>query len=415
MLSILFLFLQPFSVHPQTDPAPRDGDISRAGIERLLQHLEDPQKLEELKQDLKLLLAAQEAKEPAEAEESLADAEGLLGQLLSLMCGHMQEINRVLSDTSQSTIELSEMARDLVQQSRDPDTLRSWGEKGGKIALVLLAGFLAYWLVQRVLKRPLRSLEYQEAYSRALIAAFLLGSTLLELIPIITFAAVAYTILPLLDPGNGTQIVALTAVNAILFAKLILALARLILAPGTPALRLFDIENETARYVYIWVRRIVSLGIYGYFILEALLLLGLPPSLYVSLQKLLGLTITIMAIIMFMQNRSCVAQWLRGDQPQDTKDQPQGSQLTEAMRRRLQTLVTFRRKLAEFWHVLAIVLILGLFGTWALQIEGGAVFPGQGPGLDRGHHINHHLCPALERPGSGLPVPNKRRPQSRSP
>ncbi len=375
VLAVFFLFLQPFSACAQSNTAASpSGDVSRAGVERLLQDLEDPQKLEELKEDLKILLAAQETREEDKPYEPLADAEGLLGQLLILMSGHMQEINRVLTDAGQSTLELPEIARDLVQQSRDPETLRTWGEMGGKVALVLVAGFLAFWLAKRLLRRPLKSLEDQEAYSRATRAAFLLGSTLLEIVPIIAFAAVAYAVLPLLDPADGTQVVALTAVNAIAFAKLVLALARLILVPGAPALRLFDIENETAKYLYIWVRRIVSLAIYGYFILEASLLLGLPASLYVSLQKLLGLIITLMAIILVLQNRSCVAEWLRGDPVQEDQDQSAQSQLTEAMRRRMQALAAFRRRLASFWHVLAIVIILGLFGTWALQIEGGLFF-----------------------------------------
>ncbi|WP_291319321.1 mechanosensitive ion channel domain-containing protein [Desulfonatronospira sp.] len=375
VLAVILLFLQPFSACAQSDnEVSPTADVSRAGVERLLQNLEDPQKLEELKQDLKLLLAAQENRDVIEDEEPLADAEGLVGQLLSLMSGHMQVISRVLYDAGQSTLEIPAFTMDLVEQSRDPEVLRSWGEMGGKVALVLGAGFLAFWLAQLLLRRPLRSLEDQEAYSRATRTAFLLGSTILELVPIIAFAAVAYAIMPLLDPVEGTRVVALTAVNAIAFAKLVLALARLVLVPGAPALRLVEMENETAQYLYIWVRRVVSLGIYGYFILEASLLLGMPASLYVSLQKLLGLIITLMAIILVMQNRSCVAKWLRGDPPPEEQDQLPESQLTEAMRRRMQTLAAFRRRLASFWHVLAIVIILGLFGTWALQIEGGLFF-----------------------------------------
>ncbi len=374
VLAVFFLFLQPFSACAQSDTAASpSGDVSRAGVERLLQDLEDPQKLEELKEDLKLLLAAQETRKEDKPHEPLADGEGLLGQLLIIMSGHMQEINRVLSDAGQSTLEIPAFTKDLVEQSRDPDVLRTWGEMGGKVGLVLVAGFLIFWLAKRLLRRPLKSLEDQETYSRATRVAFLLGSTLLELVPIIAFVAVAYAILPLLDPVEGTRVVALTAVNAIAFAKLVLALARLILVPGAPALRLIHLENENAQYLYIWVRRIVSLGIYGYFILEASLLLGMPSSLYVSLQKLLGLIITLMAIILVMQNRYCVAQWLRGDPCQDEQESSE-SQLTETMRRRRKALSAFRHRLASFWHVLAVVIILSLFGTWALQIEGGLFF-----------------------------------------
>ncbi len=371
ILTFFFVFCLSVNVEAQPGQAVQGQHLSSSSIERLLQDLDDPQKLEALKKDLRILLAAQE---PRIDEDPLADAGGLLGEILTIMTGHMQEINKVLSEAGQSTQEVPAMFLDLAQQAKDPEVLTSWGEMAGKVALVLLVGFLAYWLAKRLLYRLRKTLEDQETYNKALRFVLLMGSTLLELIPIIAFGAAAYTLLPLLDPSSGTQVVTLAAVNAIVIVQVILALSRMVLVPGVPALRLLPLGNESAQYLYIWIRRITSITVYGYCILEASLLLGLPVSLYISMQKLLGLIVTLMAIVFILQNRSCVAGWLRGEET-SAKEVPLPEGKTgQAMFRKMQSLGVLRRRLADFWHVLAIALILGMFLTWAMQIEGGLFF-----------------------------------------
>jgi small conductance mechanosensitive channel len=61
-----------------------------------------------------------------------------------------------------------------------------------------------------------------------------------------------------------------------------------------------------------------------------------------------------------LQNRKPVADWLRGD-PAETSSQSAGWKL-------------FRYRLAEVWHILALVYVLGTFGIFTLHIEGGLVF-----------------------------------------
>ena len=58
-LWLVFLFVCPGLINAQQTSAAKDLEISATSIEKLLQDLEDPQKLEKLKQDLRTLLAAQ--------------------------------------------------------------------------------------------------------------------------------------------------------------------------------------------------------------------------------------------------------------------------------------------------------------------------------------------------------------------
>jgi len=305
---ILSLFiLGPIKAYAQTEQSgSQEG--SRAGIEQLLRDLEDPQKLEKLKQDLRLLLQAGEetSVEPA-AESSFG------GVMLRTMSGYVQDIHHVLAQVGHHLLQIPGLAADLAGKARNPEILGRWAEMGGKVILVLMAGFLAQVLVSRLLSRGRNALKDRKTDSKGFRTLLMFGSTLLELIPIAAFAAAAYGLLPLLDPRPVTQLVALTLVNANVMVRVILAFTRLLLMPETPSLRLLPLDSETVAYVYIWVRRIARIWIYGYFVLEAALIVGLAASLYLFFLKMLGLIIALMVIMVVLQNRAEVAGRLRGD------------------------------------------------------------------------------------------------------
>jgi small-conductance mechanosensitive channel len=129
----------------------------------------------------------------------------------------------------------------------------------------------------------------------------------------------------------------------------------MILVPPGPSLRLFSAGTETAHYLFIWARRLIVTWVVGYYASEAALLLGLPLAAHAGLIRLVGLLITVMVVVFLLQNRAAVAEWIRGHRT----DAP-----PTAARR-------LRRRLADVWHVLAIVYVVGVFAVWALNIEGG--------------------------------------------
>lgn len=374
LFMVLFLVFSGWA-NAQQESAEKSPEITSTSVEKLLQQLEDPQQLEKLKQDLRTLLAAQEAAKKGEPEESKTKESGLVGQLLSVMSSQIQDINQVLSDVGGDLLAIPSLVKDLAVKAREPGVLKAWIEMFIKIALVILAGFLAQLVVKRLLAKARKSLQDKDTYNKGLRAMFLIGSTILELIPVGAFAAAAYGLLPLLEPSTPTQLVALTLINAIVLVRIILVLVKLLLVPEATALRILPLDNESVHYLYIWVRRVAALGVYGYFILEAALLLGLPQSLYTFLLKILGLVITAMAAVLILQNRKEVANWLRGDQQPLADNELKADSKTQSnMDQKKQTIKALRGRLADFWHIAAIVLIGGMFGTWALEIEGGFQF-----------------------------------------
>ena len=128
----------------------------------------------------------------------------------------------------------------------------------------------------------------------------------------------------------------------------------MLLAPKVTELRLFPLGDETANYLFVWVKRPANLAIYGFLILHAWHLLGLHPAANNALLKVLGLAVALLLVMLILQNRTAVAVWVRGG----------GDGFLRVMRRRF----------ADVWHILTIVYVAVSYTVWALEISGGFEF-----------------------------------------
>lgn len=313
--------------------------------------------------------ASESAPPEADPKGSAVEQNGLKGGLLSMLSGYMEKATEQLTDAGQALLAIPDLAVKLAASAQDPDELVLWGAIAGKILLVLLAGFLAERLARRILRRHARSVEKRQTDIIALRGLFAAGLILLEIIPIGVFAAAAYAVLPFAGMGHEPRLVALTLINASVLARIVLAVFRIVLVPGAKSLRVLQIGEESAFYLYIWLRRLVGLGVYGYFILEAALLVGIPEALYLFLLKFLGFAVTAMLMVLVMKNKSEVAGWMCRE---IEKLDGSGEKADKPRKRRVVLNMCIR--LADFWHLAAALVIAGLFATWVLGIEGAFIF-----------------------------------------
>jgi small conductance mechanosensitive channel len=178
----------------------------------------------------------------------------------------------------------------------------------------------------------------------------------IELLPIIAFGLVSLGIAGWAAPMRNAQLVLLAIINATLASMAAIALVRFMLSPMEPGLRLLPLRDFTAVYLYIWSRRLIVVGVWGYMILQTAMLLGLPPSGYLVAAKILGFLVTALLVILILQNRETVGGWIRGT--------------PEEGRRRIVPDVV-RNALAEFWHVVLVVYLVGIYLVWAFNISDG--------------------------------------------
>src|SRR5258706_1342705 len=116
---------------------------------------------------------------------------------------------------------------------------------------------------------------------------------------------------------------------------------------------LFRVRAETAAYIEIWARRIVTVGVSGIAFANVALLLGLHRAGYAALLRLVMLIVHLFVVVIILQCRRQVAEAIRA---------PAGREGRAAR---------VRNRIAGLWHLLAIALDLALSAVWALNIRNG--------------------------------------------
>ena len=347
LLAVMALFSGAGTTAFAADPAP--AETSPENLEKLVETLEDADRREGLVRDLKALIATQRG--------SAADAEppGLGARILAELTERVGGVSEQLVLAAAIVFELPVALAGLRDGLADEETRTRWFDVLGRLLLVLAAGIVAEWLARIALKRQRGAVEARADDDFWLTVVLLLARTVLDLAPIAVFAAAAYGGLTLFGPEQaGGRLAAITLVNASVLARGVVAVARMLLAPKVAELRLFPLGDETANYLFVWLKRLTNLTIYGFFLLEASRLLGLPEAANNVFLKVLGLAVGLLLIMLVLQNRSAVARWIRGGADG--------------------FLPVLRRRFADIWHILTIVYLTASYTVWALEIAGGFEF-----------------------------------------
>jgi small conductance mechanosensitive channel len=329
-----------------TQTAPSTGEL-----EALVATIEDPAAREKLVAQLKALIAAQRQTQPQESLEEIGT-------------GVVAGLSRRLAAASQSVADAAEALRDAPQVSRwlqrqvdDPAAVERWKNVAIYVALALAAGFIAQWIARLLIRRPRRAVTPRGDEGWLTRSGLVLVAILLDLMPLVAFAAGASGLLTATDPPRVARLVAITISNAYILSSALMALTTWLLDPPIATAKLHRLREETSQYLVIWARRFILVLAIGWFTAEALRPLGLPQAGYVAILKVLGLVVLGMVILLILQNRTSVAEFIAA-----------GSQEEGAPPRRFARL---RRRIADIWHPLAIIYAVALYAIWALEIEGG--------------------------------------------
>ena len=318
-------------------------------------------------------------------------------QLLVWASQHLSELSASLVAAVRAVTYFPVLSRWVVHIASDPVARAALLDAAWKLAVILLAGLAAEAGVMRVLRRLTRPLEAggpddiiagsakqpagrlrdETAASpeldqaveldmtdhrrirpsaldllRRLPAA--LGRFALELLPILAFAGVSFALLGTgLGAPNTTRLVILAVLDAYMLCRVIASVARLMLAPEAPLLRLFHLSDAAARYFLNWIRCVAVVSIFGYALTEVGLLFGLYQMAYDGLLKIVSLVVHVFLVIIVLQTRGSVARLIRA--------KPEATGLVAVLRNRF----------AGIWHVFAIFYIVALWAVWALEVPDG--------------------------------------------
>jgi len=332
---------------PLLAPAPTQPQpASKQDLQSLLATIEDDKARADFAAKLRAMIAAQKQ---AEAED-----QGFGTRLISSLSRRLEDVSGEAMEAAAVSVTVSDLVRWAERQVSDPTIRARWIDFFWKIAVTLVAGFLAAWATRAALRRSMRGLEERAPPDTIGKLGFLAAHTFLDFLPLAAFAAASYGVLGFLEPRHTTRVVALMLISAYVAVGAVLVLGRAVLSPYAPQLRMNRLRDESATYAYIWLARITAFAVYGHMAADAALVLGLDRAGYGLALKLLGLVIVAMLVILVLQNRTNIAAAIRGKE--------NGS------------FASVRNRLADVWHVLAIVYIAAAYLVWALAIEGGFLY-----------------------------------------
>lgn len=302
LLSILLacvLLCAPALAQPA--PAPPVADNAKVltpdQAKRALDTLFDDKKRAQVIETLRAIANSPQTAAPASEPKSAIPlpADSLGAQLLLMVSEQVRDISREIADIARTLTDFRAFYYWFVRTANDPSAYHQLLDIAWKLALVFICALAAEWLVFRAIRRPVAFLEARvprEARAAAHILAaadppssaadvtaapglhrrrltlarawqslvrlpLVLGRLALELLPVLVFVGVATMLL-----GAGiadletTRLVILAVVNAYALSRALICVVRALAGP----FGLFRVRAETAAYIEIWARRMVTVA-----------------------------------------------------------------------------------------------------------------------------------------------------------
>ncbi|MCK5623883.1 MAG: mechanosensitive ion channel, partial [Alphaproteobacteria bacterium] len=335
---------------PGLATANETGNVTVADLEDLVAAIEDDAEREELVSRLNTLIELKKSEEGV-----LEPGQQTLGAIvIEQLSAHSEALGRQLSALTDAILAIPGALADFREGLSDPATLARWTEGLLALVAVIATGFLAQSVVKRLLVKPLTSIAWREGEGLLMQIPLLAARLILILIPPAAFAAVGGVLISLFGENSVARPITLSVIYAAAIVGAINAITRTILAPTAAAARPVRLSDETAHYLYIWISRVTVVGIFGYFAIQVAGFLGLAGPAQSFLFKLIGLLLALLFVMLIMQNRRSVAQLIGGKE---------GARL-----------IQLRRRMADLWHVLAILYVVVVYLVWVIGMPGGFAY-----------------------------------------
>jgi small-conductance mechanosensitive channel len=218
-------------------------------------------------------------------------------------------------------------------------------------ALLILAGLAIEWLVRRSTENLRRQILDTASLGRLHFLGRVLSRLLLNMLGLGTYMLTTFVLFATFyDVGDpGYSIVFGTLVPSYYVRFFILA-ANLVLSPAAPALRLFPLQNEDAKFLYRWTIIIVVTGIIIADISYLFEAAGISQENFLLLYSMSGLSVSLLVVVMIWHSRRRVA---RAIWPGD----PAGDEAKTSL----------RAGIAGSWHWFVMLYVIGIGVFWFIR------------------------------------------------
>ncbi len=344
VFAFLLFFATSFAVQAQTPPPSATPELSsaEAGVDQLVQILENDEARAILIQRLQQTAGEGEVQEAVDAEPDLS-----LARQLS------QYTQAAAESTAATFVSLGRVFRDIQRglTNTEGDEVREFLDLAANLVLVGVTMFgsllLLRLIVFRAESRIGRGVEGKKWLLRTIGA---LTAMLFHALSVVLAWGSGYLVALLFVASSSGRMQPgqLLLLNAFLLVELTKVAARFVLSPQVGVLRLIPVTDENARYWSFWLARIVALIGYTFMFVSPLVASNLDRGLASAVQVVVMATAVVIGIIVVLQNKQDVRLWLTGLSARRNND-GYGQLLL---------------LIGRYWHVFAITYLVALLIVW---------------------------------------------------
>jgi small-conductance mechanosensitive channel len=373
-LAATLLFLASIVALPaaaQSPAPPAEAGLTGTDLNALADQIQDEAGRRRLIETLRALAQAREAGRPASEtaapqakDETPPTDEDPGAAIVDSVIDQMRRAGSSVAALGALFSDLPSLQRWFELQVENPRRRALWIDVLLKLGAALLAAIVLQAVAFMAVRRSMAALAPRGTGSDRLGPVwlglvFMLLRVLVALVPTAVFAAAAYGTLALLAPNALTRDLAQIVVLAFVGWRAIDIAGQLLLAPDAVLARLLRLEGESAAYLQVWLRRLSAVGIFGYAAVRIAERVRIPPDGIDAIARLAAFIFAVLLAILALQNRSAVAERIRG-----RDDATQAGARANAVR-------LLRHRLADTWHILALLYIGASYSVWAFEIAGG--------------------------------------------
>ncbi len=399
-LRIVVLFLAVLLAPPPSGsqelggaPPQSANSLTASEAQQALEALQDDNRRAQMIQTLHAIAKASsnEAASASAQPSPAASTDNLGVQVLVQVSDWLGELSGQLALAARTVSNLPMVGRSLAHLATNPAARYTLSDTAWKLALVIACALAVEWIVWRAVRRPLsiveryvpqrarqvfsdhrasagdrafpadhigalrgRHIGAEFAFQLVLRLPFVLLRLILDLLPVASFAAIGYLLLATELGSNATaRMVILAIINAYVLCRGMLCAIAALVSPTQMQPSLLIIRDETAAYIDVWGKRVVVVAVFGITLANIALLLGLFRPAYAAVIRLVMLVVHLLVVIIILQGRRSVAELIRA--PLSAHG----------------VIAVVRNRLADIWHIAAIVLDLALWAVWALHVRNG--------------------------------------------
>jgi len=264
-----------------------------------------------------------EAIEGAESQEA-AIKPIKVSELFPAVYDFFSDISKAFFEGFISLKDFVETGEWILIELKAPEMRDLIGSFGIRLAISLALAFTIAQLITVRLRPKIHDLLLIKNSQRA---QNLTHAALLSAIAPLVFGFLLYTIFRAINPSNGIYLETVRILSSG-FATIwiLLNVAHVFLRPLSPEHQHIPLPEEGLGRIYIWIRRMAFVALFGFFVLETGRLIHLPHAGERLLLQGSSFVITIMAIFMMISLHGHLKEWIQKQQ-----DSPQRSRLKRAL------------------------------------------------------------------------------------